>query len=982
MPQSEQVLEDNLIAQLIDLGYTRAAVTDEASMLANLKAQLEIFNGVSLTAGEFTKVLHHLNKKSGVFNKAHILRDRMKLTKEDGDTVYLEFFDSGKPLRNRYQVTQQVTMQGSYKNRYDVTILVNGLPMVQIELKRRGLEMKEAFNQIQRYQKHTFWSGHGLFHFVQLFVISNGVNTKYYANARRQSFKQTFYWAQEDNTTIRELSPFADAFLNREHLGTMIGQYIVLNETDKILMVLRPYQYYATEAIVERVKNPPQTDANGYIWHTTGSGKTLTSFKAAQIMTGLTKVHKVVFCVDRKDLDYQTIKEFNGFSKGSVDSTNNTKKLVSQFGDVDTKLIVTTLQKLNTAISKQVHLEQMNPLRDERIIFIFDECHRSQFGDTHRRICDFFRNHQMFGFTGTPIFADNAASISASASRSYQRENDDNTRVSDRATTYRAGAPKRSGLKRTTKDLFHKKLHSYVITDAIKDENVLRFAVEYVGRYQQKEGNPTKVDIEVEAIDTKELLESPQRLEKITDYIIERHPVKTRNREFTAMMCVSSVDVLIKYYELFAKRKAEGKHKLKVATIFSYTSNEVDPDADGNLDEDSEIVGGEGGNPHTREKLDGFIADYNAMFATNYSTKDTQSFYNYYQDIAKKVKLGKVDILLVVNMFLTGFDSKRLNTLYVDKNLRFHGLVQAYSRTNRILNEVKSQGNIVVFRNLKKRTDEAITLFSNAQAKEEIFVPPYEDYVTKFNEVTLELLTLTPTVRSVKSLPDERAELQFVKIFRELMRLRNILESFSEFDDEDLALTAQRFADYRSAYLDLYDKVRTENQTEKTSILEDVDFELELLHRDIINVQYILALLAQLFDADEPEQQPLRKLILDSVAGDLELRSKRELIQKFIDNNLPKAGSAAEIPDCFEDFWEQERVTAFEQLCKEEQLDAGKLKQVIDRFVYTGEKPLPDPDIVQLIDRPLKLAERGPTKMRVLDKVIDYVETFIRGIAA
>ena len=424
MTQPEQVLENKFIAQLINLNYTRAAVTDEASMLVNLKAQLEAFNRVTLTAGEFTKVLHHLNKKFGVFNKAHILRDWMKLTKENGDTVYLKFFDSVNPLHNRYQVTQQVTMEGSYKNRFDVTILVNGLPLVQIELKRRGLEMKEAFNQIQRYQKHSFWSGHGLFHFVQLFVISNGVNTKYYANAKKQPFKQTFYWAHEDNTTIRELTPFADAFLNRKHLGTMLGKYIVLNETDKILMVLRPYQYYATEAIVERVKNPPETDANGYIWHTTGSGKTLTSFKAAQIMTGLPGVQKVVFCVDRKDLDYQTIKEFNGFSKGSVDSTNNTKKLVSQFADTDTKLIVTTVQKLNAAISKPAYLKQMEKLQNERIIFIFDECHRSQFGDTHKRIVAFFRNHQMFGFTGTPIFADNAAT--------------------------------KDGKKHTTKDLFHK----------------------------------------------------------------------------------------------------------------------------------------------------------------------------------------------------------------------------------------------------------------------------------------------------------------------------------------------------------------------------------------------------------------------------------------------------------------------------------------------------------------------------------------------
>ena len=950
MTQSEQVLENKLIAQLIGLDYTRATVTDEASMLANLKAQLESFNAVTLTDGEFAKVLNHLNKKSGVFNKAHILRDRMKLDKEDGETVYLEFFDSENPLRNLYQVTQQVTMEGSYENRYDVTILVNGLPLVQIELKRRGLEMKEAFNQIQRYQKHTFWSGHGLFHFVQLFVISNGVNTKYYANARKQSFKQTFYWAQEDNNTIRELTPFADAFLNREHLGKMIGKYMVLNETDKILMVLRPYQYYATEAIVERVENPPETDANGYIWHTTGSGKTLTSFKAAQIMTGLPGVHKVVFCVDRKDLDYQTIKEFNGFSKGSVDSTNNTKKLVSQFADVDTKLIVTTLQKLNTAISNQGYLGQMEKLQDERIIFIFDECHRSQFGDTHKRIVAFFRDHQMFGFTGTPIFAENAVS--------------------------------KQGKKHTTKDLFHKNLHSYVITDAIKDENVLKFAVEYVGRYRQKEDSPTNVDIDVEAIDTKEVLETPERLGKIADYIIENHSVKTRNKEFTAMFCVSSVDMLIKYYELFAAKKQEGQHKLRVATIFSYAANEEDAGANGILDEDGEILGGDIGNPHTRDKLEGFIGDYNAMFGTKYSTKSTQLFYNYYQDIAKKVKERKVDILLVVNMFLTGFDSKSLNTMYVDKNLRYHGLIQAYSRTNRILNEVKSQGNIVVFRNLKKATDEAVALFSNKEANETIFVPPYEEYVSQFNDVVVELLTLTPTVHSVKDLPDEEAELKFVKIFRELMRLRNILESFSGFDAGDLRLNPQNFADYRSAYLDLYDKVKIDNKKDKVSILDDIDFETELIHRDVINVQYILTLLAQLYDADDVDEVKIQKLVLDSVSGEIELRSKRELIRLFIKETLPGLGSAAEIPDAFEEFWEQQRSSAFDQLVKEEHLDADKLQKVIDRFVYTGEKPLPDPDIVGLIERPLKLAERGPTRKRVLEKVVGYVETFIHGIAA
>lgn len=947
--QPEQALENELVAQLVGLGFAKAAVNDEATMLANLKAELGAFNGLKLSELEFSKVLNHLNRAAGVFAKAKTLRDRMQLKRDDGSTVWLSFFDSANPGNNRYQVTQQVTAEGTFKNRYDVTILINGLPLVQIELKRRGLEMKEAFNQIQRYQKHSFWSGQGLFQFVQLFVISNGVNTKYYANARRQSFKQTFYWAAEDNKTIRELPALTSAFLNREHLGAMIGKYIVLNETDKVLMVLRPYQYYAVERIVERVLNPPAENPNGYIWHTTGSGKTLTSFKAAQILMALPGIAKVVFCVDRKDLDYQTIKEFNAFQKDSVDSTNDTKKLVQQFTD-ETKLIVTTLQKLNTAISKAAHLKQMEKLKGERIIFIFDECHRSQFGDTHRRITEFFTNHQMFGFTGTPIFAENAVT--------------------------------KDGKKHTTKDLFHEKLHSYVITDAIKDENVLRFAVEYVGRYQKKPDSATDVDIEVEGIDTKELMDSPQRLEKITDYVIEHHAVKTRNKEFTAMMCVSSVDVLTKYYELFAARKAAGKHKLRVATIFSYTSNEEDKDADGILEEGGEIIGGEGGDPHTREKLEKYIGDYNAMFGTAFSTKDTQSFYGYYQDIAKKVKERKVDLLLVVNMFLTGFDSKTLNTLWVDKNLKHHGLIQAYSRTNRILTEVKSQGNIVVFRNLKKRTDEALALFADVNAKETVFVPPYEDYVSKFNEVAMELLKLTPTVKSVKDLKDEEAEMQFVKIFRELMRLRNILESFSEFDDNDLSLPAQRFADYRSAYLDLYDKVKSDNQVQKASILHDVDFELELLHRDIINVQYILQLLARLYNADTEEAPKLRKLILDSVTGDVELRSKAKLIEKFIEDNLPLLGSEAEIPDSFEAFWEKERVAAFDQLVAEEDLDADKLKKVIDRYVYTGQAPLPDPDIAEIILKPMKLMERGPSKKRVFERVVDYVATFIKGIAA
>ncbi|MDA8576319.1 HsdR family type I site-specific deoxyribonuclease, partial [Candidatus Marinamargulisbacteria bacterium] len=501
--QPEQALEDELVAQLQKLGHTFVKIKDETDLLANLKQQLEIHNNTQLTDSEFKKVLNHLNK-GNVFERAKILRDKMHLKKEDGTSVYIEFLNQTQWCQNQFQVTQQVTIEGKYKNRYDVTLLVNGLPLVQVELKRRGLELKEAFNQVNRYHRHSFWSSYGLFQYVQLFVISNGVNTKYFANNRNQSFKQTFYWADKDNHKITQLSEFATLFLEPCHMAKMLTKYTVLNETHRILMVLRPYQYYAVEAIIDRVKTGRK---NGYVWHTTGSGKTLTSFKASQILIENPKVKKVVFVVDRKDLDYQTAEEFNSFSKGSVDSTDDTQVLLDQFFDqyinkkgeeVGSPLIITTIQKLNNVISKSAYLKKMETLQNERLVFIFDECHRSQFGDTHKRITSFFKAAQMFGFTGTPIFADNAV--------------------------------KNAHGKRTTKELFEECLHKYVITDAISDENVLKFAIDYVGRYKEKEINATNLDIEVEAIDTKELIESPKRLEKIVDYIIAHHKQKTHTR--------------------------------------------------------------------------------------------------------------------------------------------------------------------------------------------------------------------------------------------------------------------------------------------------------------------------------------------------------------------------------------------------------------------------------------------------------------------
>ncbi|SDQ61964.1 type I restriction endonuclease subunit R [Flagellimonas zhangzhouensis] len=940
--QPEYILEENLVEQLQDLGYEKVIIKDEDQLVSNLKGQLEKHNRTTFSDAEFKQILNQLSK-GNIYEKAKTLRDRITYPKDNGETGYVELINQVHWCKNQYQVTHQVTMEGSYKNRYDVTILINGLPLVQVELKKRGLEMKEAFNQINRYERHSFGSGSGLFQYVQLFVISNGVNTKYFANnpVKARSFKQTFFWADRENNIITQLSEFAKEFLEPCHLSKMITKYIVLN-TSNILMVLRPYQYYATEAIVERVKN---SNKFGYIWHTTGSGKTLTSFKAAQILTNLEDVPKVVFVVDRKDLDYQTIKEFNSFSEGSIDATDNTSTLVKQLSD-DTKLIVTTIQKLNTAISKPKHMAKVDQLKNERIVFIFDECHRSQFGDTHNAIKTYFGNAQMFGFTGTPIFADNS-------------------------TKNKLG-------RRTTKDLFEECLHKYVITDAIRDRNVLKFSIEYMNTVKLKE---EVVDLKVEDINTAEVLEAPERLENNVDFIINNHNRKTHNKRYTAIFCVQNVKTLITYYELFQAKKVSGEHDLKVATIYSYQANQLDEDAMGFIpDEDFEDLEKDPSSrydtKHTRDKLDEYISDYNQMFKTNYSTN---AFYSYYKDIGKRVKNREVDILLVVNMFLTGFDSKLLNTIYVDKNLKYHGLIQAYSRTNRILDEVKSQGNVVAFRNLKEATDEAITLFSNKEAIEEIVVQPYEDYIEKFDEAVERVKAIAPTFDSVNDLVSEAEELEFVKAFRELMRVKNVLGTFTEFSFEDLGMDEQTFENYKSKYLDLYDIIKSETQKEKVSILNDIDFELELIRRDEINVTYILTLLAKLHDSAPKEQEEQRKAISDILASESQLRSKKELIEKFIAENLPLITDSELVANEFESFWTVEKKKAIMNLAKEENLDYQKLVDLVSNYLFTEKEPLRDEIIAVMNERP-SLRDRATLSERILGKVKGFVETFIDGM--
>lgn len=948
--QPEVLLENNLIEQLIGLGYGSVKIHDGEALVSNLKSQLEAFNKESYSDKEFDAILNHL-AKGNVFDKAKTLRDRFSFTRDNGDTVYVRFFDSENWNNNLFQVTNQVQQSGSFLNRYDVTLLVNGLPLVQIELKRRGIEIKEAFNQINRYQRHSFWSNHGLFQYVQLFVISNGVNTKYLANNRMQSVKQTFFWADAQNKNVTELTAFAAAFLNPNHLGKMIAQYVVINETHKVMMVLRPYQYFATEAIVHQVKS---SNDNAYIWHTTGSGKTLTSFKASQIVMNLPDVHKVVFVVDRKDLDYQTMKEFNAFKKDSVDVTDNTSSLVRQLTD-DTKLVLTTIQKLNNAISSH-YQNKITHLKDRKIVFIFDECHRSQFGDTHKKITEFFEKSQLFGFTGTPIFADNAS--------------------------------KNEHGKRTTKDLFGNCLHKYVITDAIRDQNVLKFGIEYVGKYKQK-GN-TFIDIEVEDINKIEVFKDPIRLEKIVDYIIAYHDQKTFRKDYSALFAVSSIDDAMAYYDIFHKKKEVGEHNLRIATIFTFGANEEDEDAQDYLPDDKYQIAADPKalykSSHSRDKLEGYISDYNEMYNTSFSTKDGQQFDNYFKDISKRLKerekesfsdeKDRLDIVIVVNMMLTGFDAKKVNTLYVDKNLKQHGLIQAFSRTNRILGEQKSQGNIVCFRNLKKATDEAISLFSNKDAIEEIVLPPYEKVAAKFDEALQHLLEIAPTYQSVDDLPSEQEEAQFVQAFRALMRTVNILGSYTDFDWEDLPISEQDFEDYKSKYLDLYDKVKNDHTKQKTPILDDIDFELELIHRDEINVAYILKLLSQLKGSTGTSAATQRKKIMDMLAGEVEYRSKRELIEKFILENLPNIKDADNIPDEFEKYWSDQKVLALHKMCEEENLDKEQFKALIDAYIYSGQEPIRE-DVFKCLDNRPSVLQAREIGERIIEKMKEYVEVFV-----
>ena len=947
--QSEAALENGLIDTLQKMNYEYVHIEEEKNLSANFKKQLEKHNKKKLeelgrtefTEAEFEKILIYLEGGTR-FEKAKKLRDLFPLELESGERLWVEFLNRTHWCQNEFQVSNQITVEGRKKCRYDVTILINGLPLVQIELKRRGVELKQAYNQIQRYHKTSF---HGLFDYIQLFVISNGVNTRYFANNPNSGYKFTFNWTDAANVPFNDLEKFATVFFDKCTLGKIIGKYIVLHEGDKCLMVLRPYQFYAVEKILDRVEN---SNDNGYIWHTTGAGKTLTSFKAAQLVSELDDVDKVMFVVDRHDLDTQTQAEYEAFEPGAVDSTDNTDELVKRLHS-NSKIIITTIQKLNAAVSKQWYSSRIEEIRHSRIVMIFDECHRSHFGECHKNIVKFFDNTQIFGFTGTPIFVENAMD------------------------------------GHTTKEIFGNCLHKYLIKDAIADENVLGFLVEYY------HGN--------EDVDNTD----QDRMTEIAKFILNNFNKSTFDGEFDALFAVQSVPMLIRYYKIFKSLNP----KIRIGAVFTYAANSSQDDEQTGMNTGgfaSESTG-------EADELQAIMDDYNNMYGTSFTT---ENFRAYYDDInlrmkKKKADMKSLDLCLVVGMFLTGFDSKKLNTLYVDKNMEYHGLLQAFSRTNRVLNEKKRFGKVVCFRDLKSKVDEAIKLFSNGTPLEDIVRKPFDEVKRDYQELTKDFLKHYPEPHFVDYLQSENDKKQFILAFRDIIKKHAEIQIYNEFEKEanDLGMTEQQFMDFRSKYLDIYDSFAAKPTEQSSGYkaqedescmasepdpsendatgLGDIDFCLELLHSDIINVAYILELIADLNPYSEDYTEK-RKHIIDTMIKDAELRSKAKLIDGFIQKNVDddrdnfmarkqKADGTSDLEERLNNYIVTERNNAVNMLAKDEDLDASVLNHYLSEYDYLQKE---QPEIIQeaLKEKHLGLIKKRKALTRILDRLRTIVRTF------
>ncbi|MBP3841570.1 MAG: type I restriction endonuclease subunit R [Bacilli bacterium] len=909
--ESESKLEDRMIDQLRKQGYQYVEINDVTELERNFREQVNLHNRgelkfKDLSDKEFERLMVKISGK-GVFQSAKELRQKQDIQRDDGSIVYIELFNTKDWCKNTFQVTHQTTVEGKYTNRYDVTILINGLPLVQIELKRRGIDMKEAFNQIKRYKRHSYF---GLYKFIQLFIISNGVDTKYFANGDQElNYGFTFYWTDVNNERITNLEQFCLFFLDRCHIGKMIARYMIINETEKMLMVMRPYQVYAVENIVSRALD---TNNNGYIWHTTGSGKTITSFKTSQILALEPSINQVFFLVDRKDLDKQTLDEFNKFDPGCVDMTNQTDKLIQQIKDSTKPLIITTIQKMANACSNPKYASVMEKYKDLKTIFIIDECHRSQFGDMHRQISKTFSKAQYFGFTGTPRFKEN---------------------------------PSQDG--RSTADIFEKCLHTYLIKDAIKDENVLGFSVDYM-KFVEFNGQ-TEEDLMVEGIDTDEVFMADDRVRLIAQDIIDHHNVKTRDRKYNALFTVSSIPLLIKYYDMFKSLN----HDLKIGAIFTYGANE-------DLDKNPE---------HSREVLDRYMKDYNKMFKTNFNT---HTFDSYFRDICKRIKNTEIDIVIVVNMLLTGFDAKRLNTLYVDKPLKYHDLIQAFSRTNRVESDTKPFGNIVCYRTTKARVDEAVKLFSQTNSVDTVIMAPYETYLEKFNNAVNKLLEITPVVESVDSLESEDDIKEFIVAFREVAKILVSLKTFNQFDldNNDSMINTQMFEDYKSKYYELYRKLS--NDKEKSSILNDITFSLELIQTDKINVSYILNLIRNVDLSNEEQKQKDIADIQSKLVNitDDELFLKAELIKSFLSSILPALKEEDSIDEAFDNHMNKERQKEIEKFATENNINLETLETIINEFEYSGI--FPDGLIGQSIEAPFL------KKISIIENIKGFVKNLLK----
>lgn len=984
--QSEDALEKELIKNLVEQSYERLNINSEDELILNLRKQLEKLNNYHFTDGEwdsfFTKVI--ANKNDYIIEKTRLIQEdyKQEITLDSGEKKNIYLIDKNNIHNNSLQVLNQyVNNDGNFDNRYDVTILVNGLPLVHVELKKRGVDLREAFNQIERYQRDSFWAGSGLYNFVQIFVISNGTLTKYYSNTTREfhinnqkkkksnSFEFTSYWADQKNNGITDLIDFANTFLTKHTLLNILTKYCVFtSEAD--LLVMRPYQIVATEKILNRIniaynnKFYGSIKAGGYIWHTTGSGKTLTSFKTSQLASKLDFIDKVLFVVDRKDLDYQTMKEYDRFKEGAANSNTSTKVLEEQLNDPNAKIIITTIQKLSQFIKKNENSDVFN----KHVVFIFDECHRSQFGDMHKAIIKKFNKYYLFGFTGTPIFPENARTI--------------------------------KGISETTEQIFGERLHTYTIVNAIADKNVLPFRYEYVGRVDIRDNVK---DEKIYNIDEEKLFDNKLRISLITNYIIDHFSIKTKTNEtygysilnnvidvakkqdaeeikstkningFNSIFAVSSIKMAKEYYTEFKQNLSLKNSNLKIALIYSYGVN----GEDGVIDENSEST--ESLSVDDRTFLDNAIKDYNKMFGTSYDTS-SEKFQNYYKDVSLRMKNREIDILIVANMFLTGFDAKTLNTLWVDKNLKWHGLIQAFSRTNRILNSVKTYGNIVSFRNLEDRLNEALAKFGDQDAHGVVLLKPYKDYYYGYEDNGKKFEGYKELVNKLMSkfkpgelIQSEEEQKEFIKLYGAILRVTNILSSFDEFKDEEL-INERDKQDYHSVYIELYNEFRNKAKRDKTDVSEDIVFEMELIKSIEVNIDYILELVKKYHESNMEDKEIL-VTIQKSIMASPDLRNKKDLIMEFIES----LNQSSDVYNDFESFMNSKKKEELDKIIIDENLNSEETYKFIKKSFEQGRVETNGTEVSNILP-PMNMFtptnDRQEKKNKVIDKLLEFFDKF------